>query len=101
MAAKLNSSPFSLPLDFIPNGAALYAESQKLKDGQVSEPLTEADGVHVLAMVSNDPSLQLDFPSARDRVMADYKREEIARVQTAQVKFLRSKAQILLQPEYR
>jgi parvulin-like peptidyl-prolyl isomerase len=82
-------------------GPAIYAVAEKLRDGEVSEPVVEGGQVHVLAMVKNDPSLQLDFPSARERVMADYKRGEIARVQQAQVKFLRSKAQVLIQPEFK
>jgi parvulin-like peptidyl-prolyl isomerase len=97
---KLNGQEFNFAAK-IHLGPALYAVAEKLKNGEVSEPVLDGRQVHVVAMIDNDPSLALDFKGARERVLADYKRDEIARVQTAQVKFLRSKAQVLIQPEFK
>jgi parvulin-like peptidyl-prolyl isomerase len=97
---KLNGQEFNFAAK-IHLGPSLYEKAAALKNGQVSEPIVEGNEVHVIAMIENDPSLPLSFEDARERATADYKREEIARVQNAQVKFLRSKAQILIQPEYR
>lgn len=97
---KLNGEEFNFAAK-IHLGPALYAKVETLRSGEVSEPIIDGPDVHVVAMLKNDASLQLDFKAARERVMADYKREEIARVQKAQVKFLRSKAQVLIQPEFK
>jgi len=97
---KLNGEEFNFAAK-IHLGPHLYNTIEYLRSGQVSDPIVDGADVHVVAMVKNDASLQLDFPAARERVMADYKRQEIARVQTAQVKFLRSKAQVLIQPEFK
>ena len=99
-SGKLNGEEFNFAAK-IHLGAALYDRAEKLKNGEVSEPVVEGAQVHVLAMIKNDASLQLDFAAAKERVTADYKRVEVARVEEAQVKFLRTKAQVLVQPEFK
>jgi parvulin-like peptidyl-prolyl isomerase len=97
---KLNGEEFNFAAK-IHLGPSLYDVAARLKPGEVSAPVRSGDDIHVIAMLQNDPSLQLDFEQAKERVTADYKREETARVQNAQVKFLRSKAQVLIQPEFK
>jgi hypothetical protein len=52
-------------------------------------------------MEKRDPGLVRSFAQARDAVMQDYKKEEQTRVETANLKYLKGKADIRLAPEYR
>ncbi len=79
-------------------GAKLYAAALGLSDGQVSEPVADADGVHVLVMQHREAPIFTDFNAVRNNVYADYNREQRARVQQANLKALRSKARIVLAP---
>ena len=55
-------------------GDGLFAVAQSMADGAVSDPVTTADGVHVLRMVKNSPPVARDFAHAREQVLSDYKR---------------------------
>ena len=81
-------------------GKERFAIAEKLQLGQASDPIADADGVHVLVMVQRRPSVPLEFDAARERVAADMKREARTRAQDDYVKFLRGKAEILVAPGY-
>jgi parvulin-like peptidyl-prolyl isomerase len=79
----------------------IYAAVATLQGGQVSEPIRQSDGVHVVVMLEHRMSVREDFATAADRVWTDYKNEAQARVREANVHYLRSRADILLSPEAR
>jgi hypothetical protein len=79
-------------------GERLFEAAQLLADGAVSEPISLADGIHVLCMVKNVPPVPLPFDQAREQVLADYKRDAAARLRAADEKYLYGKADIQIAP---
>ena len=77
-------------------GPKLFAVAQALSDGQISEPIAVADGVHVLVMQHRQAPIFTDFNAVRNNVYIDYNLAERTRVQKENLTFLRSKAQIVL-----
>ena len=77
----------------------IYAAVAALQGGQVSEPIRQSDGVHVIVMLEHRMPVREDYATAADRVWTDYKNEAQARVREANVRYLRSRADILLSPE--
>jgi parvulin-like peptidyl-prolyl isomerase len=75
-------------------GDALFAVAQAMADGDVSDPVTIADGIHVLHMIQNTPPVARDFAHAREQVLGDYKRDAAAKLRAADEKFLYGKADI-------
>jgi len=82
-------------------GEPLFAVAQRLKDGQVSDPVTLADGEHVLVMEVQRPPRQIAFEAARVRVLSDLQAEAVARFQAAEAAFLRRRASVQLAPDVR
>jgi hypothetical protein len=79
-------------------GGTLYAIAATLHEGDISDPVSDQDGLHVLVMERRRLPSTADFSSARNAVYADY-REDISRAaQRENVKTLRSQAQIILAP---
>ncbi len=79
-------------------GAKLYDAASLLSDGQVSDPIVDADGVHVLVMDSRHPPTVADFSTARSQVYSDYRDAQNKRVRQENLATLRSEAQILIAP---
>jgi hypothetical protein len=79
----------------------LYAAAALLRSGQVSDPIRQSDGAHVLVMLEHRMPIQMDYATAADQVWTDYKSEAQARVQQANVRYLRSRADILLSADAR
>ena len=77
-------------------GDALFAKASTMKSGEVSDPIQQADGPHVLAVVSNFPPVARDFEDSRIQVLTDYKQGLQARMQANEDKFLRERADILV-----
>ncbi len=75
-------------------GDRLFQIAKALPDGAVSEPVTLADGVHVLRMVKNSPPVPRDFADSLEQVLGDYKRAMSARLRAADEKYLYGKADI-------
>ena len=82
-------------------GAEVYAAAAILQAGQVSDPIPQSDGVHVVVMVEHRMPLQEDYAAAADKVWNDFKNDAQAQVREAEVRYLRSRADILLSPEAR
>jgi len=80
---------------------ALYAIASKLSAGQASEPIDEGGITHVLLMEKRRRPAERTFADARDAVFQDYKKDEQARVEGANLQYLKSKADIQLAPEFR
>ena len=82
-------------------GDALFAAAQGLKDGQVTGPVSAPDGPHVLVMEKNTPPVAQTYETAQESVLNDYRRDLAAKMQADEEEFLRSKAEILIQPEFK
>jgi len=79
----------------------IYAAAATLQGGQISEPIRQNDGAHVVVMIEHRLPVREDYAAAADQVWTDYKNEAQARVRDANVRYLRSRADILLSPEAR
>ncbi len=80
-------------------GEDLFAVARLLPNGGVSKPIPAPDGVHVLAMIRNEPPAPRTFAAVRARVLDDYRRDAVARLQAQESAFLRERANILLAPD--
>ena len=81
-----------------PHRALLYAAAAMLSDGEVSQPVADTDGVHVLVMQHRQAPVFADFDKVRNNVFTDYVNLQKERAKQATLSFLRSNAQILLAP---
>ena len=79
-------------------GDRLYGVARTLEDGQVSDPVTEPDGVHVLVMDRRVPEHTADFDSVRSNVYADYRDAGRRRADEQNLQLLRRDARILIAP---
>ena len=77
-------------------GPNVYAAAATLQGGQVSDPIRETDGAHVVVMLEHRMPVQEDYAAAADKVWTDYKNDAQTRVREANVRYLRSRADILL-----
>jgi parvulin-like peptidyl-prolyl isomerase len=82
-------------------GDKLFNLAQALPSGAVSDPQAMPDGVHILAMVKNTMPVALGFADARENVFFDFKKAEEKKLQDADEKYLRAKADIQIAKEYR
>jgi hypothetical protein len=81
-------------------GDELYERALALNDGDVSEPVAGADGVHIVQMVKNTKPLPLTFERVRSEVLNDYVTESKKRLEDADLQYLRDKADILIADDY-
>ncbi len=79
-------------------GNDLYQLATTLGSGEVSDPIVQADGVHVLVMQQRRPPSLEDFPTARAQVYNDYRIALSDQASRQNLATLRSQAQILLAP---
>jgi hypothetical protein len=77
-------------------GARLYGVASPLSTGQVSEPVTMPDGIHVIVMLSRYPPTVEDFPQARAQVYSDYSQWRVSQADRANLDILRHQARILI-----
>jgi hypothetical protein len=79
-------------------GPKLYAVAVALNDGTISEPVADADGVHILIMDRRQPPIYYDYDSVRNNVYADYQTALKAKARRDNLAFLRRNAQIFIAP---
>lgn len=79
-------------------GKKLYAIAQTMSGGQVSDPIVDKDGVHVLVMLQRQPPVPADFSTARPQVYTEYRQQQAMLAQQRNLQYLRRQAQILLAP---
>ena len=79
-------------------GPKLFQVAETLTEGQVSDPIPDSDGVHVLVMERRDPPRVSDFAGVRAKVYSDYMDAAAKRAQQAGLKLLRRDAQIIVAP---
>ncbi|HTK35316.1 MAG TPA: peptidyl-prolyl cis-trans isomerase [Caulobacteraceae bacterium] len=77
-------------------GDKLFAVARTLPAGAVSDPQPAADGVHILSIISNHMPVMQTYEDAKEKVFFDYKKVEQAKLEAADEKYLRSKADIRL-----
>jgi len=82
-------------------GDALFDAARRLRANEVSAPITQPDGVHLLVVSQNTPPLARPFEAARDQVLNDLRTEQIAVLQAKSVQFLRKRANILIAGDVR
>jgi PPIC-type PPIASE domain len=81
-------------------GNTVYAKVVSLDDGQISEPIQDKNGFHVVQMVKNVRPMPLSFERSRAQVLTDFKNSEQARLMNNAVSFLRNRAKILIANDY-
>jgi parvulin-like peptidyl-prolyl isomerase len=81
-------------------GDALFAQVLKLKDGEVTEPLSQADGVHIVKVIRDKVPVPLSFERARLQVLTDLKNAQQERLMGATMRFLRERSKILIARDY-
>lgn len=79
-------------------GAKLYAVARTMGDGDVSDPIQETDGLHVLIMTRRVAPHSTDFNSVRDRVYTDLRAAQSKLANQQNLQLLRRDAHILLAP---
>ena len=79
-------------------GAKLYAVAATMRDGEVSDPILDTDGVHIIIMQRHQFPQLADFTTVRDRVYLDYRTAASNRATSQNLRLLRSQASILLAP---
>jgi hypothetical protein len=82
-------------------GPALFQAAQALASGQVSRPLPQPDGVHLLAMADNKTPTPQSFADAQPKLLSDFKSEAERRLQGADETYLRGKSDIVVDERYR
>jgi parvulin-like peptidyl-prolyl isomerase len=79
--------------------ATLEAAIVALKDGEVSEPVEQNDGVHVIVMRRHQFPVAESFEEATNRVWTDVKTAAQNKVRAANLAYLRGRAEIVVAPE--
>ena len=82
-------------------GPDIYAAVRNLTAGQASAPVKQPDGLHVVLVTKRISSVKLDFAKAQDEVWQDYKKDARDTNERANLKYLKSRADIVLAPEFR
>ncbi|HEY2590234.1 MAG TPA: peptidylprolyl isomerase, partial [Steroidobacteraceae bacterium] len=79
-------------------GSKLYPVAAALNAGEVSEPVVDKDGVHVLFMEQRQLPRPAPFSAVRDQVYSDFRADQKQRASAENLSTLRSQAQILVAP---
>ncbi len=80
-------------------GPRLFEIAGALADGEVSDPISDANGVHILLMNHREPPRVADFGSVRAKVYGDYQNAAAKRAQRDALSILRKDARILAASE--
>jgi hypothetical protein len=81
-------------------GDSLFYVIKGLSDGQISDPVAEKNGIHIVQMIKNAKPVPLTFETARSQVSSDYNEAAQKHVMDSTMKFLRTRARILIAPDY-
>jgi parvulin-like peptidyl-prolyl isomerase len=79
--------------------AALEAAIVALKEGEVSEPVEQEDGMHVIVMRRHQFPIAESFEQATNRVWSDVKSAAQNKVRAANLAYLRGRAEIVVAPD--
>jgi hypothetical protein len=81
-------------------GATLFDRAVTMDSGEVGEPIALPDGLHILQMVKNTHPAPSSFERARSQVLSNFVTEARKRVEDADLRYLRGKADILIAEDY-
>ncbi|HWK53559.1 MAG TPA: peptidyl-prolyl cis-trans isomerase [Hyphomicrobiales bacterium] len=81
-------------------GDALFDAAQALAPGEVSEPLAQEDGYHLVQLVRQRPPQAQSYEQAGTEVQSRFYRSEKNRVMNNMMDFLRSRSNILIADDY-
>jgi parvulin-like peptidyl-prolyl isomerase len=81
-------------------GDALFGLAMTLDTGDVSAPTPASDGIHILQMVKNTKPLPLTLERVRSQVLTDLTNAAKQRLEDADERYLRDKAEILIADDY-
>jgi len=81
-------------------GDQIFSVALALDDGQVCDPVAAEDGIHIVQMVKNVRPVPASFERARGQVLQDYNEAAKNRLELADEKYLRGKAEILVADDY-
>ncbi|HEX7688268.1 MAG TPA: peptidyl-prolyl cis-trans isomerase [Burkholderiaceae bacterium] len=81
-------------------GDRIFDVARMLKDGEVSRPLPSKDGVRILQMVRNVVPVPTPFQEVKSRVLHDVLEDKAARLQEANGRFLRKRADVKYAPDF-
>jgi hypothetical protein len=81
-------------------GEPLYERALALNDGEVSAPVAAGDGIHIIQMVKQVKPAPLTFERVRSQVLNDYVTAAKKRLEDADLRYLRDKADILIADDY-
>ena len=73
----------------------VYEAAMTLLGGDVSDPIVDSDGIHIVVMNERRAPQLLDYDAVRTRVWADIKTEAQEKIKNATYRYLRGKADIL------
>jgi hypothetical protein len=79
-------------------GDKLYQVAATLHDGEISDPVADWDGVHILIMQRHQFPKVADFAAVRDRIYLDFRTAAANRATEENLGLLRRQASILLAP---
>jgi hypothetical protein len=82
-------------------GIPLFEVARNLSNNGVSPPILQGGEIHVLYMIKNEKPVDLDFPTARDRVLSDYRNDAIGHLRVGDEAFLRKRANVLIADDLR
>lgn len=82
-------------------GDLIFSVALSLDNGQVCDPVVADDGIHIVQMVKNVRPVPASFERAKSQVLQDYNEAAKKRLERADEKFLRGKADILVTDDYR
>lgn len=78
-------------------GRRLFAVARRLRSGEVSDPVTLHDGIHILVMQRNIPPQPSPLEEVRDKVLNDYIADQAKLLTAGNERFLHKRADILIQ----
>jgi parvulin-like peptidyl-prolyl isomerase len=81
-------------------GDALFARALKLEPGEVADPMTEPDGIHIVKVLQDKKPVPLTFERAKLQVLTDFKNAQQDKLRAATMKFLRERSKILIASDY-
>lgn len=75
-------------------GPRIFAVARSLRDGQVSDPIADGDGLHIVRMVANRPPVPVAFEAARPRILEDIREARRRTAEAENAGFLWRRADI-------
>jgi parvulin-like peptidyl-prolyl isomerase len=72
----------------------VYAAAAPLSGGAVSDPIATQDAIHIVVMLMREPPRQRDFSEVSNEVWRDLKKDAQQQVRAANLRYLKSKADI-------